>query len=561
MDQNGKRIIADGDALFGKRSTLMSLWQETAMNCYIERADFTTQRTMGVTFAENLMTGVPSLCRRELGDQLGAMLRPKEKEWFFCEAARMDTLDNAGRKWLEVATGAQRRAMYAKAAKLVRACKEADHDFAAFGQAVLSVEMNARRDDFLYRSWHLRDVAWCEDDEGNISDVHRKYKAYPREIARKFPDTVSARIKDLAEKHPYEQVECRHVVLPSDAYDPVRGTRKRTQKWVSIYLEQDGTVLEEVPSRSHVYVIPRWQTVSGSQYAYSPATVVSLPDMRLLQSMTLTLMEAGEQYTNPPKIAVQDAIRSDIQVFAGGVTWVDAEYDERLGEVLRPLTQDKSGFPIGRDMRADVVAVLQKSFYLDKLSFHPGDQSPQKTAFQVGQEVQEYIRSALPIFEPMEQDYNGGLCDLTFDLGLHNGLFGSLHDMPPSLRGADVVFRMESPLTELIDTQKAQKLANAKALLAQVADVDPTTQYVVDWKAAFRDALQGNRTPEIWIHDPAEADGLAQRHAQAAQQAAMLQRLEQSSNIAKNLGAAGASFQQAGAGDSGAQPAAGVGAA
>jgi hypothetical protein len=379
-----------------------------------------------------------------------------------------------------------------------------------------------------------------------VADVHRKWKPYPRELIKKFGDKVSAKTKEMAEKSPYETVECRHVMLPSEDYDIPRGLRRRGQKWVSIYLEADGTILEERPSRYHRYTIPRWQTVSGSQYAYSPATVVGLPDMRLLQAMTLTLLEAGERFTNPPMIATQDAIRSDLQVFAGGVTWVDAEYDEKLGEVLRPLSQDKSGYPIGKDAWERSVAILQKVFYLDKLTFNPGNDNPEKTAFQVGQEVQEYIRNALPIFEPMEQDYNGGLCDETFDLLMHEGAFGSLYDMPQSLRGADIRFRFESPLTELIDTQRGQQLATAKQMLALVADVDPTTPYIVDWKAAYRDALQGNRTPEFWINDPKVADQMAQAHQQAAEQAAQLQRFEQTSNIAKNLGAAGASFQQAG---------------
>lgn len=553
---NGRQIIEDGDNLFNKRSTWISLQQEIALNCYIERADFTTTRTIGTTFAENLMTGVPSLCRRELGDQLGAMLRPKEKEWFFCETSRMDRVDNAGRQWLEMATQSMRRAMYARPADLTRACKEGDHDFAAFGQCAISVEMNRRRDDLLYRSWHLRDVAWIEDVERKVADTHRKWRLYARDAVRMFPDTASQKMKDVAAKDPYTEVELRHVVLPSEDYDAPRGSRKRSFKWVSIYLEQDGTILEERSSRPHIYVIPRWETVSGSQYAYSPATVVSLPDMRGLQSMTLTMIEAGEQFTNPPMVAVQDMIRSDLQVFAGGVTWVDAEYDERLGEVLRPLTQDKSGFPIGRDIRNDAIAILQKIFYLDKLSFNPTSDDPEKTAFQFGQEIQEHIRTAMPLFEPMEQNYNGGLCDETFDLALHNGLFGSVYDMPASLRGQDITFRMENPLTALIDTQKGSLLASARQTLNLVADIDPTAPYVVDWLAAYRDALQGNRTPAAWINDPKVTQRMAQAHQKAQEQEQMLQRAESISKTAQQFGAAGASFQQAGVGDSGGAPAA-----
>jgi hypothetical protein len=47
------------------------------------------------------------------------------------------------------------------------------------------------------------------------------------------------------------------------------------------------------------------------------------------------------------------------------------------------------------------------------------------TAFQAGQIVQEYIRGALPLFEPMEQERNGGMCEETFEVLYNNGAFGS----------------------------------------------------------------------------------------------------------------------------------------
>lgn len=542
-DNNAIKLIEEGEALFSKRSTLLSLWQEIANNFYIERADFTAQRSPGTTFAENLMTSYPLIARRDLGNTLGSMLRPKEKEWFFTETTRQDRVDNQGKRWLEYATQVQRRAMYDRVSKFVRATKEGDHDFAGFGQAALTVELNRNRDALLYRCWHLRDVAWSEDETGEISHIHRKWKLYARDAVRMFPQ-ASEKLRETANKAPYTEVELRHVVMPAEDYEPDKRNRF---KWMSIFIEFEGqTILEAVNRRNKGYVIPRWQTVSGSQYAYSPATVCALPDSRLIQSMTLTLLEAGERFTNPPMIAVQNAVRSDIQVYAGGVTWVDEDYDERLGEVLRPLTQDKSGMPIGRDLRNDVKESIGEAFYLNKLAMPTMGDNPQMTAFEVGQRVQEYIRQALPIFEPMEQEYNGGICDETFDLLLHGGAFGSVADIPQSLAGTEIRFRFESPLTEVIDAQKGAKLANAKQLLAAVADVDPTSVYVVDWNAAFRDALEGGRTPAAWMHDPNVSAQLADAHAKAAQQAQLLGAMEKASGIAKNLGDAAPGLQQMG---------------
>ncbi len=145
----------------------------------------------------------------------------------------------------------------------------------------------------------------------------------------------------------------------------------------------------------------------------------------------------------------------------GGITWADAEYDERLGEVLRPMKLDTSGIPMGFDMRNDIKEMISQAFYLNKIGMPPVDRS-QMTAYEVGQRVQEYIRNALPLFEPMEMDYNGAVCDRTFEVMLRNGGFGRVEDMPQTLRGKDIRFKFESPLHQAIEKQKARHGWKAK---------------------------------------------------------------------------------------------------
>ena len=101
-----------GDGLFSKRSSLMLLWQEQAENFYPERADFTYHRTLGTDFAANLMSSYPVLCRRDLGDQTGMMLRPTAKPWFELGLPEGEKEDNDGRRWMQRAAKTMRRAMY-----------------------------------------------------------------------------------------------------------------------------------------------------------------------------------------------------------------------------------------------------------------------------------------------------------------------------------------------------------------------------------------------------------------------------------------------------------------
>lgn len=537
---NAKDLYGVGMQLFSKRSNLMCTWQSLSENFYPERSAFTVQKIMGEEFAPNLMTSYPVLVRRDLGNTLGSMLRPTAKVWSHMRTADINIdHDVEARRWLEWAESTQRRAMYDRTAQFTRATKEGDHDFATFGQCAISVELNTRLNSLLYRCWHLRDMAWAENEAGAIGQIFRKWKPDARTLVRTFPGSVSDKTREIAMKQPFTECNCMHMVVEADLYD-----LKTNAPYVSVYYDCDSEkVLEEIGVYDTIYVIPRWQTVSDSQYAFSPAAIVALPEARLLQAMTATLLEAGEKMTNPPMIAVQEAIRSDVAIYAGGITWADAEYDERLGEVLRPLTQDKSGMPIGMEMQKDSRAILMEAFYLNK--FGMPQRAAEMTAYEVGQRVEEYIRNALPIFEPMEQDYNGQLCEITFNRLQRAGAFGDPRNMPRALRGgAEVTFQFVSPLHDAIESEKSQKLLAASALVGQIAAIDAGAIKVINFTEALRDALLAT-VPANWQRTPAEikVEEDKEKQAQAAQ--AALASMEQASTIAKNVGDASKSFSQA----------------
>jgi hypothetical protein len=536
-----QQLIGHGDHLFGKRGSLLSMWQTIGDNFYPERADFTVTRTLGDDFADHLMTSYPLMVRRDLGNSFGAMMRPGSLEWFHMRALREEMEDQPAKAWMEWASGTMRRAMYDRRSLFTRASKESDHDLATFGQAVKTVELNRNGDGLLFRCWHLRDCAWCESAEGKIDTVHRKWRPTAAALRDLFGAKIHSKVSDLLvgpKKNPYAEVNCRHIVMPSSMYDGEYVGKKaagRSLPYVSIYLDVDNMHVMEAAGQSYfMYVIPRWQTVSGSQYAFSPATVAALPDARLLQAMTLTLLEAGEKATNPPLVAVQNAIRSDIAVFPGGITWVDEAYDERLGEVLRPLTQDKSGLPFGEHMQGGLFGMLREAFYLDKLSL-PAD-GPNMTAYEVSQRVSDYIRQASPIFEPLEHEDNGAVCETVFDLMFQHGAFGAHEDIPESLRGADIGFRFESPLHDAIERQKGNKFTEALGLTTQTAGIDPSAVNQVDFTTAFRDTLTSIGVPAKWLRSEDAVKQMAEEDKARQQAAEMIAAVTAGGDAAKAVG-------------------------
>lgn len=533
---NAKQLYEVAENLFGKKAPLNSLWQEIADNFYAERADFTAKRNLGTDFAANVTTSYPMQCRRNLQNQFGTMLRPTARPWFHVGIRSAEPKTNSARAFLEWMEETQRMVMYDPPAMFLKASKQGDGDMAAFGQYVMSVELNSMKNGLVYRTWHLRDVCWSENENGAIGSVFRKWKPTAQTLCRTFKNHHQ-KASDQNSKDPFCEMECIHMVVDAEMYDEPTN-RPRWSIWYDV---ANNHVMEAVPIWNRHYIIPRWQTVSdavyGSQYSYSPATVIALPDARLLQAMTYTLLEAGEKATSPPMVATQDAVRSDVALFAGGITWVDNEYDERLGEALRPITQDFRGLNYGLQMNADTRAMIHSAFYLDALTLP--QRAPDMTAYEVSQRVQEYIRNALPIFEPLEAECNAAVCMETFDLIRSVGGFGPEFAWPKELQGREINFTFESPLHDAIAQQKTTLYQQAQSLVGQAIALDPSCAYVPKAEVALRDALEGAGVPAEWLNSEQYVDDAKRQAAAAAEQQQRLASIQQGSEIAKNIGQSG----------------------
>ena len=548
-----KELREQGEALFTKRQPILSLWQAIAEQFYVERADFTTTRSIGMEFAAHLMTGHPAMCRRDLANQISAMLRPRGQPWFHTQtySERINEDQNA-KVWLDWSGEVMRHAMYDKKAGFIRATKEGDHDFATFGQAVVQVEKNHDLDGLFYRDWHLRDVAWQENGYLEIDRIHRREKQQARNILKVFErknGEIHSRVRDAFNKDPFTEFNVQHIIVPADDYDLSKAKNRRNLPFVSIYMDVDNeTILEEIPVARTGYAIPRWQTVSGSQYAYSPATVISISDARMLQQITLTLLEAGQKSVDPPMVAVGEMIQGGVNTFPGGITYVMADYDERTGEALRPLPVDRGGFSFGEAREDKIREIISSAFYLNQIQLP--DISKDMTAYETQKRVEEYIRRALPLFEPMEVEYNGAICDLTFETLMEMRAFGNMReDMPQVLRGQDIRFSFESPLQAAQSRANSQAFLQSAQMLQIAAQIAQTNDRDFDLVQAKRDAIEGAGAPANWLVPKEKAEQARQADAQAAQQhqaeEAMMARMQQGADIAQTGGDAMCKIGQA----------------
>lgn len=550
LNKKTQDLVAVGNGLFSNKSSLDSFLDAIALDYYPERAYVINNysRTDGAFFANNLTTSFPILTRRTLGEVFSST-RPRHENWFEIITRDYDKLNNESRVWLDYATKTQRSFMYDNMSGFVRAVGEADQDFVTFGQSIVSSEVDWKNKNLIYRCWRIRDITWQQDYAGNVNQVFRKCDIRMMDILNVFGKEKMAQkmLKDM-EKDPYGFMQIWHIVMTTEdfknSYQEIDDDFKTNQPFVSIYLDtKNQHRLEIVGIPTLRYIIPRWMTVAGSQYAYSPSVMTSLPDTNLLQAMTLTILDAGEKAASPPILAREDAVRGDIGLSANAVTVINGNYDGAVDDAIKMMQIDRSGMQFALKLLEDTREMIKDAFYINKINLRQPDGD--KTAYEISQIVKENARELLALFQPIE-DFNSKLCETTFIELLHAGAFGDPRDIPDQLKGEDVSFKFKNALNEAQGDNKTQLFAQLLAGIAQTSAVEPTAKNMVDVKVAFRDALYSAGTPPKWLRNEDVVAEMDAQQEQAAQAQALIAQLGAGGVAAQEVGKGAQAVQEAG---------------
>lgn len=547
-DYRAEELIRQGNALFERRTHMMNYWQEAAENFYPERADFTRPLDIGEDFAAHLTSSIPVLNRRELGDMFSAMLRPWNIEWFEITADDGEVPHDA-KLWLQHKQATQRNAMQDAVAGFDRAAKLTDHDYVTFGQGVLKIEINYRDQALLVRNRHLRDVAWCDDFTGRTYKVHEKMRMTAYQICQQFPENkLHPDILKAKAKEPQREFELRQVVLPVDAYESIRKSgpaksRFFKTKFVSIIVDVENMhIIEESPSVTLKYAIPRWQPLSGSQYSFSPATVAALPEARLFQSVTLSLLEAGEHYARPPLFVVDEALRGDLNYFAGGVTNIAKEFAEKNMDPFRFMQTPRGGMPFALEMLDRVRGVLRESWYLNRMRLP--ERGAEMTAFEFSERMREYVRDSLTLFTPAETEYNAPVCEMIFEEMLAYGFMGRPDEVPDALASQEIRFRFRSPFRDAQHRQSTGAFMEGLDVIERTSMFDQDAGHLADLRKGLKKSLEGIDWPADWFFSPEELEERMAAIAEKRELAEGAAFAEQAGGALKEMGQGGKAMKE-----------------
>lgn len=536
-DPKIKRLEATRAALHGRRGNFMDTWQRTAEVVLPNRANFTVQQTEGAMRTNGRFDSTGMMAHRDLKTAMSAMLIPKSEKWLFVrpEDPKLDRDDDV-LMWCQIVETAMWHAIYDKDVQFLRYSGEANDDVTAFGQAHLFMGLNQRRSHLTFRSFHIKDVVFKENEDGIINQMFRDRYLTADQIASIVPKEKLPKIikEELAKDSPDPTKTWRvtFAIYPNDEYDPYRADYAVPAYGLfreCVYMEKHGEVLKESGYSDFPVATPRWDTSSEETQARSPAQI-ALGSMLSLQQIGKTLLKAGHMAVEPPIMAPHNAVVDRVKLFPGGVTYYMPDKMSGFGQraPLGPLVTDFK-LPYGRDIQKDERDQVWLAFFRNVL--HLPIDGPQMTAYEVAQRNQEFIRTVGPIFGRLESDYPAAIAVRVFNIMQRERAFPP---PPDALAGRGIKFDFLSPVYKVLEQSK---LNGARQWLEDVAPLAATRPHVLDHldeDEYARDAAKIRGLPQNWVRRIDDVKGIRDRRAEMEQMEAMKQDAERAAGAGVN---------------------------
>lgn len=378
-------ILREQKSMEGMRSTFESHWQEIAQRIYPSAAEFEGERTPGQKNNQFILDSTAALALERFASAVNGYVTPSNQRYISAETDNEELNDDPEvKQWLEQVTNIVFSVRYSDLARFESQMNEVYMSLGAFGTGCLFVDDRPGRG-IIYKSIHLNQIYFAENEDGVIDRTNRKYKETYRNIASRWADfiTLPDKILNGAVNTPNDKITVLHVVRPNkDKRGGVIGPQG--MDFESRYILPDHKFeLEKSGYRTFPYAISRYITQPEEVYGRSPAMTV-LPDVKLLQEIQKTFIRQAQMNAEPPLLLQEDGALNGFKLTPAALNWGGVD------EQGRPLVH-----ALNNGSRPEMAMELQ-----DQKRKHINDaflitlfqvlvDNPTMTAYEVMQRMQE----------------------------------------------------------------------------------------------------------------------------------------------------------------------------
>ena len=392
------------------RSNFESLWQQCATYLLPRKSDIIETKAKGQNQMARVFESSPIADAQELSILLHGILTNPTSKWFGIETVDPDLNAKTNvSKWLSEARDIMYSKMYHPKARLTEALQEWYLDQVVFGAAGLQTD-TAKESDLVYMARNVKNLYVAENEFGLVDMVILTFKMTARAAVQKWGDQLSEKIRESAEKKPFEEFDFEWHTFPRKERDKEKLTPENLPI-ASIFVDcKHKVIIQEGGAYTPPIAVGRWEVTEGEVYGRSQG-MVALPDVMQLNQMSRDVMRAAEKFLKPPLQVVHDMVLGRINLSAGALNMLK----------VNPITGSKGiepintvgNLPITLEMIQRKEANIQRTFFLDRTKTLA---DPRATLGQVQLVEMQKLRIMAPMLGRLLSEGLESMLSRTFDI-------------------------------------------------------------------------------------------------------------------------------------------------
>ena len=467
-------IIELSKQLKDERGTLEAHWQELAERFLPIKSTVTESRTPGEKLRTTNYdsTAMDSLIIFAAG--LHSYLTNPSSRWFELGVEDEEQRNNQEvKEWLQACQATIFRAF--NNSNFNQQIHETYIDFGCFGTACLYEEEDPKR----WIRFYTRPPVEClimENEREEVDVNIRQCKYTVRQAYRKWGTNAGQKVLDLVKANKWtEKISVYHSTMPR--YEREEGKQdSRNLPFESKYIEASQKhLLSEGGYSEFPYFCPRMIKVSGETYGYSQ-TMIALPDVKTLNSMSKTILKAAQKQVDPPIVVPSDGYILPFKTTAGSVNFKEVGLNEEV-EVLK--TESRGALPVGLEMEEQRRMQIRRALFVD-LFMTLAKINQEMTATEVRERISEKMLILGPILGRLMNELLDPLIHRTFSILLK---LGKIPPVPESLINPNTGNPSDYTITYISPLAKAQRMTEAQSIndfLVTVSAINNIAPQAVD---------------------------------------------------------------------------------
>lgn len=527
-DPRVQECMYQHERMVSERQTLEKVWQQIEERINPSDIQFgqNTPREKGKQNNEKVFDATPGLALDRFKAAIHSLVTPRNQMWHNLKAVDEElSEDPEVQRYLDEV----KRRLFASRYAVnfdteVQACY---YNAGKFGSMAMFVGDRVGRS-LYYRAIPMKQLYFAENEYGEVDMVHRDWHWTARQAYQKWGDKLPRVVREAAEKRPQEMFRFLHVVKPRTDADVSRRDY-RGMPFVSYYiLYNTQELIEEGGFRAFPYAVGRYDLNAGEVYGRSPCMTI-LPDVKMLNEMNRTTIQAAQLMVLPPLLAAKDGVLDAIRLTPGAVNRGALEDGGR--QLIQPMQ-------IGGDVKLGLEMMDQKRSVINdallQTLFQILVDKPNITATEAMLRAQEKGQLIGPTGARIESEFLNSVIMRELDILAMNG---QLPEMPEQLmeRGGLYEIEYDSPLSRARESEGGVAVLRTFEQLAPLAQIDPNAFKRFNSDAISKELARLNGMPAKLLYTDEEMEEIDAATAQQNQVQQLLAAAPVAAGAAKDI--------------------------